>query len=102
MGRRSKYESSFKAKVALAAVQGDKTLVELSKEYGVAPSMITLWKEELLKKASQVFEAEDKSKDKEREQLKKKEAVLLHKIGELTVAVDFFSKAYEEKVRKQS
>lgn len=102
MARRSKYEASFKAKVVRAALQGNKTLADLSKEFGIAPSMITQWKEEALKNLDRALTHDDPVKDKEIEQLKEDKRVLHEKIGELAVAVDFFSKAYEEKVRRKS
>lgn len=46
MGRRSKFEASFKAKVALEAVKEQKTLNELAKEFKVSPSKIAAWKAE--------------------------------------------------------
>lgn len=45
-------DDAFKAKVALAALREDKTLGELSAEFGVHPNMISQWKQELVKNAS--------------------------------------------------
>jgi len=46
------------AKVALAAVRGDKTLAQLAQQYDVHPSQITDWKNQLLTNVADVFGGE--------------------------------------------
>jgi len=48
---------AFKAKVALAAVQGEKTLAELAQRYDVHPNLINQWRARLLESAADVFGA---------------------------------------------
>jgi transposase-like protein len=45
---RRNHSPAFKAKVALAAVKGDKTLAELAQQFDVHPNQITQWKAQLL------------------------------------------------------
>ena len=52
---RRNHSPAFKAKVALEAIRGDKTLAELAKQYDVHPNQITDWKTQLLERASAVF-----------------------------------------------
>ena len=57
MSRRTRrtHSATFKAKVALAAVRGDKTLAELAKQFDVHPNQITDWKNQLVAQSALVF-----------------------------------------------
>ncbi|UYM15676.1 transposase [Endozoicomonas euniceicola] len=48
--KRKQYSSSFKAKVALAAIKGDQTNSELAARFQVHPAMVSTWKRELLER----------------------------------------------------
>ena len=52
---RRNHAPAFKAKVALAALKGDKTLVELAQQFDVHPNQITQWKSQLLERAIELF-----------------------------------------------
>jgi transposase-like protein len=54
---RRNHSADFKAKVALAAVRGERTLSELASQFDVHPNQITQWKTQLLDRAAQVVGA---------------------------------------------
>ena len=53
--KRRNHSNAFKAKVALAAVKGDRTLAELATQFEVHPNQIQTWKKKLVKCAEDVF-----------------------------------------------
>ena len=85
---RRNHSATFKAKVALAALKGDKTLTELAQQYDVHPNQITDWKRQLLERAGDVFGGAADKVD-EGPDLK----TLHAKIGQLTLENDFLSGA---------
>ena len=91
MTKRSRrtHSPAFKAKVALAAIKGEKTLAELAQQFDVHPNQITTWKSQLLEGASGVF-GQEKAEVKEASVDLK---VLHAKIGELTLENDFLEGA---------
>jgi transposase-like protein len=90
-GSRTRYQATFKAKVALAAVSEQQTVPELARRFGVHPNQIYKWKKELIENAARVFESSrERAGDGS-----VREGELLQKIGELTVERDFLSRGLE-------
>lgn len=54
--KRRRFEAPFRAKVALAAVRGDKTTAELAGKFGVHGNQVSAWKKQLLEHAAELFE----------------------------------------------
>ena len=87
---RRNHNPAFKAKVALAAIKGEKTLAELAQLHDVHPNQITAWKAHLLEGAAGVFGSGPAAK----EATPVVDVKTLHaKIGELTLENDFLSGA---------
>ena len=85
---RRNHAPGFKAKVALAAIKGDKTLSELAERFDVHPNQISEWKQQLQESAADVFGGPPKSKTAE------PDLKILHaKIGQLTLECDFLEGA---------
>ena len=85
--KRRNHSSSFKAKVALATLKGDKTISELAEQFDVHPNQIQQWKKKLSDNATEVFNS-----SKEKNSIDKTEVKQLHaKIGQLTMENDFLS-----------
>ena len=85
--KRTHHSAEFKAQVAMAALSGEKTLAELSSQFGVHATMISTWKQELVRRASEVFER-GKSK-----QVNPQKTIdeLYRQIGQLKVERDFLA-----------
>ena len=84
---RRNHSGTFKAKVALAALAGDKTLAELSQQFDVHPNQITQWKKQLSAQAADVFDGGTSSEPPV-------DLKTLHaKIGQLTLENDFLESA---------
>ncbi len=52
---RKKHTATFKAKIALEAIKGEKTISEIASEHGIHPQQVRSWKRKFLKKAHLVF-----------------------------------------------
>lgn len=89
--KRRRHDPTFKARVALEALKGIKTIQEIAKEFEVHPVQVSEWKRTVQERLSNVFErgassgacAEDFESERE---------ALHAKIGELTVKLDFVTK----------
>jgi transposase len=89
---RRNHSPAFKAKVALEAIKGEKTMSELAQQFDVHPNQIRQWKDQLQEGIAGVFDP-DAKKAREPEI----DVVALHaKIGQLTLENDFLSGALDK------
>jgi transposase-like protein len=86
---RRNHTPAFKAKVALAAIKGDRTLVQLAEHFDVHPNQITTWKVQLEGGAPDVFGSAGAASSTPIVDVKSLHA----KIGELTLENDFLEQA---------
>ncbi len=86
---RRTHSAAFKAKVALAAVKGERTLAELAQQYDVHPNQITEWKRQLQARAADVFGTAGSPSTEPPVDVK----TLHAKIGQLALENDFLSGA---------
>jgi transposase len=92
MRTRRRFTAEFKAKVALEAIQGQRTLAELAARHELHPNLITQWKRQAIEKLAKVFD----DKGFEVQANRDAEVTKLHaKIGQLVVERDFLAKAFD-------
>ena len=89
---RKRYDKEFKAKVAIEAMKGDKTLQEIATQYEVHPNLVAQWKRQLIEMAAQLFEKAGKG-NAAAEEAERKTDALFRQIGQLQVENDFLKKS---------
>ena len=88
-GKRRQYEPELKARVALAALKGDKTINEVATPFEVHPNLVSLWRRRALAELPRVF-SEKASGDAA--DIAAKETQLYEQIGRLKVELDWLKK----------
>ena len=86
--KRRNHTSAFKAKVALPALKGERTLAELAAQYDVHPNQIQDWKKRLVESAEDVFGGHAAKAEYNEREVEKLHA----KIGQLAMENDFLAK----------
>jgi transposase-like protein len=95
MKKRKKRSDDFKARVALDALKGQKTINELASEYGIHPNQIGQWKKKLIDGSSDIF---SRGKNREAESHEAERDRLYQQIGKLQVEVDWLKKTAGYKI----
>ena len=88
-GKRKQYSNKFKARVALEAIKGDKTIAELSSMYGVHTSQIMKWKKKVLENIPEIFSNKREEEKKGAEEIQDE---LYKQIRQLKVELDWLKK----------
>jgi transposase len=92
MKTRRRFTADFKAKVALEAIRGERTISELGTKHQLHPNQITQWKRQAIENLAKAFD--DKASDAQVG--REAEVMKLHaKIGQLVVERDFLAKAFD-------
>lgn len=87
--KRSRYSTELKAKVAVEAIRGQKTINQIASEYDVHPNQVGIWKKQVLQSLPEAF-SNGKVRSKEDEQTKVD--ALYQQIGQLQVELTFLKK----------
>lgn len=88
--KRKVYSSQFRAKVAMAAIRGDKTIHELAAKYEISPKVVMCWKKRLVDHVDELFQ-DNRMKKKEMEK-NNTESELYEQIGRLKMEIDWMKK----------
>ena len=87
--QRRRFSTEFKAKVAIEAIKGQRTVAELAGAYEVHPNQVTQWKKQLLESLPEVF---GRRRQEDRQQQEELTAQLYQQIGQLKVELDWLKK----------
>jgi len=90
MSKRRTHSPEFKARVAMEAISGRKTIQEIAADHAIHPIQVSQWKRQLLDGASELLTRGKKGKDKEEGQVK--EAELFQQIGRLQMVLEWLKK----------
>jgi transposase-like protein len=88
-GKRRQFTAEFKARLAIEAIKGQKTIQEIAAHYEVHPNMVTTWKRQALAELPQVF-SDQRSRAAESDEALKD--ALYQQIGKLQVQLDWLKK----------
>ena len=86
---RKRYDASFKARVALEALRGERTVAEIATAYGVHPNQISKWKKQALDELPHIFSGRYEKRETEGKELIDQ---LYQQIGRLKVELDWLKK----------
>ncbi len=89
MKKRKKYSKEFKARVALDAIKGQKTISELASEYRIHPNQISQWRKKLIDESAEIF---GRGRDRDAESSEAEKDRLYQQIGKLQVEVEWLKK----------
>ena len=80
--QRRQFSGEFKAKVAVEAIKGQRTIQEMASTYRIHPNQITSWKKQLIAEAAEIFSG---GRQRQRQEDEQEKASLYEQIGKLQV-----------------
>jgi transposase-like protein len=87
--QRKQYSADLKAKIAVEAIKGQRTIQEIGSHYGIHPNQVTQWKKQLLEGASEVFSNGRVHDEEADEQMR---AELYQQVGKLQMDLEWLKK----------
>ena len=89
MATRKRYDSRFKAQVALEAIKNQRTISEIGSDYGIHPNQVSKWKREALEGLADIFSSKREKRQRDNQALQDE---LYKQIGQLKVELDWLKK----------
>jgi len=93
---RRRFSAEFKARIAMEAARGVKTVGTIADENELHPVQVSQWKKELLDSAHLIFEKDGKDARQDAEAAERREAHLERKVGQLTIELEWLQKKSKE------
>lgn len=87
--QRKRYDGTFKARIVLEALKGQKTIAEIASHYGVHPNQITMWKKQVMDELPAFFSNRQARRERDAEEEREE---LYRQIGQLKVELDWLQK----------
>ena len=94
--KRRNWSPEEKAAVVLEIIREEGTLAEIARKYDIAQPVLSRWRAEFIENMASVFDKKGESIDKVKEEYEAEKELLVKKIGELTLYVDFLKKKHKQ------
>ncbi len=94
--KRRNWTPEEKTAVVLEIIREEGTLAEISRKYEIAQPVLSRWKAELLESMATVFDKKGESVEKVKQEYEAEKELLVKKIGELTLDVDYLKKKHNQ------
>ena len=94
--QRRNWTPEEKAAIVLEIIWEEGTLAEISRKHDIAGAVLSRWRAEFIENMASVFEKKGESIDKVKEEYEAEKELLVKKIGELTLDVDFLKKKHKQ------
>jgi transposase-like protein len=86
---RKNHPAKLKAKVAIEAIEGQRTISEIAQQYGVHPNLVSSWKRQAIELMPELFSSQPVDSGSESDAEKQE---LYRQIGQMKVEMDFLKK----------
>ena len=94
--KRRTWSPEEKAAVVLEIIREEGTLAEISRKYDIAQPVLSRWRSEFIENMATVFDKKGESIEKVKQEYEAEKELLVKKIGELTLDVDFLKKKHKQ------
>lgn len=94
--KRRTWSAQEKANIVLEILREESTLAEISRKYEVAQPVLSRWKSDFINNMPAVFDKKGESNERIQKEHEEEKELLIKKIGELSMDVDYLKKKHEQ------